>query len=147
VGELPKVVVEYTTHIRLLGKKIQRVRSPPMTHGPRVWCLAALVAVAIGVEQEPPSQRHDADNQHHERRRHHTTPLRPRSRPQVQRPMVLRWARPANVANGAVLLMSGAPVALRSGLLNVQPIGLLLGGWVGEPGSNRALRALTLARP
>ena len=65
---------------------------------------------------------------------------RPRPRPAIQ-----RWARSANVANGALLLLSGAPVALRAGLLHAHPVNLLLGGWVSAFGVLVLMAELRLA--
>ena len=96
-----------------------------MRHLLAVCCVSMLLALAAS-EQQPPSDHQDASGQERQR---------PRPRPAARlardmRPAVQRWARPANVANGALLLLSGLPVAMQGGLLNLQPIGLLLGGWV-----------------
>ena len=90
--------------------------------------LATLLVMASS-EQQPPWE-HDDGSQ--ERQRPRPRPMGRKASPSVRdmRPAVQRWARPANVANGALLLVSGLPVAMRGGLLNLQPIGLLLGGWV-----------------
>ena len=110
-------------------------------------CLATLLAMAAS-EQQPPWE-HDDSGQEQQQPRPSAPPSahgdsgqewqRPRPRPKGRkaspvvrdmRPAVQRWARPANVANGALLLVSGLPVAMRGGIMNLQPIGLLLGGWV-----------------
>ena len=113
-----------------------------------VYCLATLLALAVSEEQPP--WEHDDSGQEQQRPRPaappsvhgdsgHQEPQRPRPRPKGRkaspvvrdmRPAVQRWARPASVANGALLLVSGLPVAMRGGIMNLQPIGLLLGGWV-----------------
>ena len=108
--------------------------------------LATLLVMASS-EQQPPWE-HDDGSQ--ERQRPRPRPMGRKASPSVRdmRPAVQRWARPANVANGALLLVSGLPVAMRGGLLNLQPIGLLLGGWVRLPTSNHALRPpLPCAQP
>jgi len=91
-------------------------------------CLATLLALAAS-EQQPPWE-HDDSGQERQRPRVRPMGRTPRPAARDMRPAVQRWARPANVANGALLVVSGLPVAMRGGLLNVQPIGLLLGGWV-----------------
>ena len=112
-----------------------------------VYCLATLLALAVSEEQPP--WEHDDSGQEQQRPRPAAPPSvhgdsgqerqRPRPRPKGRkaspvvrdmRPAVQRWARPASVANGALLLVSGLPVAMRGGIMNLQPIGLLLGGWV-----------------
>merc|ERR1740139_1341175 len=93
-------------------------------------CLATLLVPAATEQQSPWEHYDEASGQ--ERQRPRPRP-RPKGRNPVvrdMRPAVQRWARPANVANGALLLLSGLPVAMRGGLLNLQPIGVLLGGWV-----------------
>ena len=107
----------------------------------RAVCLATLLVLASS-EQQPPWE-HDDGSQ--ERQRPRPRPMGRKASPSVRdmRPAVQRWARPANVANGALLLVSGLPVAMRGGLLNLQPIGLLLGGWVRLP----ALQPCTAASP
>ena len=99
-----------------------------MRHRLAACCLATLLALAAS-EQQPPWE-HDDSGQERQRPRVRPMGRTPRPAARDMRPAVQRWARPANVANGALLVVSGLPVAMRGGLLNVQPIGLLLGGWV-----------------
>lgn len=112
-----------------------------MRHLLAACCLATLLVQAASEQQQPWEQ----DDGGQERQRPRPRPMGRKASPVVQdmRPAVQRWARPANVANGALLLVSGLPVAMRGGLLNLQPIGLLLGGWV----RSTANHALPCAQP
>lgn len=109
------------------------------------WCLATLLAMAAS-EQQPPWE-HDDGSQ--ERQRPRPRPKGRKASPVVRdmRPAVQRWARPASVANGALLLVSGLPVAMRGGIMNLQPIGLLLGGWVRFAEPQPCIAASPTMRP
>jgi hypothetical protein len=118
-----------------LSQRARRARGLTMRHLLAACCLATLLVQAASEQQQPWEQ----DDGGQERQRPRPRPMGRKASPVVRdmRPAVQRWARPANVANGALLLVSGLPVAMRGGLLNLQPIGLLLGGWVRS--TNHAL--------
>ena len=128
-----------TARAELADRGGVRLAAPrEMRHRLAACCLATLLALAAS-EQQPPWE-HDDSGQERQRPRVRPMGRTPRPAARDMRPAVQRWARPANVANGALLVVSGLPVAMRGGLLNVQPIGLLLGGWVHCRHQPRTLR-------
>ena len=133
-----------TARAELADRGGVRLAAPrEMRHRLAACCLATLLALAAS-EQQPPWE-HDDSGQERQRPRVRPMGRTPRPAARDMRPAVQRWARPANVANGALLVVSGLPVAMRGGLLNVQPIGLLLGGWVyGRPPTTHTAASATM---